>query len=32
MPPEPLRWCAMTAMLGVANLLDERVNRRVRPM
>ncbi|WP_175767059.1 NAD(P)/FAD-dependent oxidoreductase [Burkholderia cenocepacia] len=30
-PPEPLRWCAMTAMLGVANLLDERVNRKVRP-
>ncbi|KVT14847.1 FAD-dependent oxidoreductase [Burkholderia sp. MSMB1078WGS] len=31
-PPEPLRWCAMTAMLGVANLLDERVNRKVRTM
>ncbi|MBN3787968.1 FAD-dependent oxidoreductase [Burkholderia sp. Ac-20353] len=31
-PPEPLRWCAVNAMLGVANLLDERVNRKVRPM
>lgn len=28
MPPEPLRWCAIKAVLGVANLLDERVNRR----
>lgn len=31
-PPEPLRWCAMTAALGVANLLDARVNRQVKPM
>ncbi|KWI47527.1 FAD-dependent oxidoreductase [Burkholderia pseudomultivorans] len=31
-PPEPLRWCAMSAMLGVANLLDERVNRKAKSM
>ncbi|WP_175914120.1 NAD(P)/FAD-dependent oxidoreductase [Burkholderia metallica] len=30
MPPEPLRWCAIKAVLGIANLLDERVNRRAR--
>jgi glycine/D-amino acid oxidase-like deaminating enzyme len=28
--PEPLQWCAVKAALGLANLLDERVNRRVR--
>lgn len=28
--PEPLRWCAINAVLGVANLLDARVNRKVR--
>jgi hypothetical protein len=28
--PEPLQWCAVKAALGVANLLDERVNRRAR--
>ncbi len=27
LPPEPLRWCSIKAVLGVANLLDERVNR-----
>ncbi|VWB37039.1 FAD-dependent oxidoreductase [Burkholderia lata] len=27
MPPEPLRWCAIKSVLGIANLLDERVNR-----
>ncbi|RQS02753.1 FAD-binding oxidoreductase [Burkholderia sp. Bp9002] len=29
-PPEPLRWCTVNAALGVANLLDERVNRKAR--
>ncbi|WP_414016441.1 NAD(P)/FAD-dependent oxidoreductase [Burkholderia stagnalis] len=28
--PEPLRWCAINGVLGVANLLDGRVNRKVR--
>ncbi|KVW31867.1 FAD-dependent oxidoreductase [Burkholderia ubonensis] len=28
--PEPLRWCAINGVLGVANMLDERVNRKVR--
>jgi glycine/D-amino acid oxidase-like deaminating enzyme len=28
--PEPLRWCAVNGILGVANLLDERVNSKVR--
>ncbi|AXF24780.1 FAD-dependent oxidoreductase [Burkholderia pyrrocinia] len=30
MPPEPVRWCAVNALLGAANLLDERVNRKAR--
>ncbi|WP_175043633.1 NAD(P)/FAD-dependent oxidoreductase [Burkholderia lata] len=30
MPPEPLRWCAIKTVLGLANLLDERVNRHAR--
>ena len=30
MLPEPLQWCAVRAALGVANLLDEQVNRRTR--
>ncbi|PCE30464.1 NAD(P)/FAD-dependent oxidoreductase [Burkholderia ubonensis] len=30
MAPEPLRWCAIRAALGVANLLDARVNRKAR--
>ena len=29
-PPEPFRWGKMNAMLGVAHLLDERLNRKVR--
>jgi glycine/D-amino acid oxidase-like deaminating enzyme len=28
--PEPLRWCAVNAVLGVANLLDRRIDRRAR--
>lgn len=28
--PEPLRWCAINGVLGVANLLDGRVNRKAR--
>lgn len=28
--PEPLQWCATKAALGVAGMLDRRVNRRVR--
>lgn len=28
--PEPLRWCAMNAVMGVTNMLDERVNKKVR--
>lgn len=28
--PEPLQWCAVQAALGVANLLDDRVNRMAR--
>ncbi|VWC99083.1 FAD-dependent oxidoreductase [Burkholderia lata] len=30
MPPEPLRWCAIKTVLGLANLLDDRVNRHAR--
>lgn len=28
--PEPLQWCAMKSVLGVAHMLDDRVNRKVR--
>ncbi|MGU7771792.1 NAD(P)/FAD-dependent oxidoreductase [Burkholderia sp. MR1-5-21] len=28
--PEPLRWCAINSLLGIANLLDDRVNRKAR--
>ncbi|MCO4893155.1 FAD-binding oxidoreductase [Cupriavidus sp. WGtm5] len=28
--PEPLQWCAVNSALGVANMLDDRVNRKVR--
>jgi glycine/D-amino acid oxidase-like deaminating enzyme len=28
--PEPLQWCAVKSALGVANMLDERVNRKAR--
>lgn len=28
--PEPLRWCTVNGILGVANLLDERVNSKAR--
>lgn len=28
--PEPLQWCAVNSALGVANMLDDRVNRRAR--
>ncbi|KWR75052.1 NAD(P)/FAD-dependent oxidoreductase [Cupriavidus sp. IDO] len=28
--PEPLQWCAVNSALGVANMLDERVNRKAR--
>lgn len=28
--PEPLQWCAVNAALGVANMLDDRVNRKAR--
>jgi glycine/D-amino acid oxidase-like deaminating enzyme len=28
--PEPLRWCAINGVLGVANMLDDRLNNKVR--
>jgi len=28
--PEPLQWCAIKSALGMANMLDERVNRKTR--
>ncbi|HZW19762.1 FAD-dependent oxidoreductase [Noviherbaspirillum sp.] len=28
--PEPLQWCAVKSALGMANMLDERVNRKAR--
>lgn len=30
--PEPLQWCAVKSSLGLANMLDERVNRKVRDL
>ncbi|WP_454739227.1 NAD(P)/FAD-dependent oxidoreductase [Cupriavidus necator] len=28
--PEPLQWCAVNSALGMANMMDDRVNRKVR--